>query len=169
MSALGVNGWDLIVQFIAFIIFLFVFWKWALGPVTNLLDQRRERVEESMQAAERMQKELAATQARNEEVLAEARRDAQRVLSTARENADQTLARARDQAQVEANQIIEKARAGIAAETEQAWQQLRQDVADLAISAATKIVRKELDRNQQARLIEETLAEAGSGNGRIGA
>ncbi len=160
MSALGVNGWDLIVQLIAFILFLVVFWKYALGPITGMLDQRRERIEESMQAAERMQKELAATQARNEEILTEARREAQKLLSTARENADQTLARARDQAQVEANQIIEKARDGIAAETEQAWQQLRQDVADLAISAATKIVRKELDRSQQTRLIEETLAEA---------
>ncbi len=167
MSALGVNGWDLIIQLIAFIVFLFVFWKFALGPITRMLDQRRERIEESMQAAERMQKELAATQARNEEILTEARRDAQKVLSTARENADQTLARAREQAQVEANQIIEKARAGIAAETEQSWQQLRQDVADLAISAATKIVRKELDRSQQTRLIEEALAEAGGTNGRI--
>jgi F-type H+-transporting ATPase subunit b len=166
MSKLGVNGWDLIVQLIAFIIFLIIFWRYALGPITRMLDQRRERIEESMQAAERMQKELAATQARNEEILAEARRDAQRVLATARENADQTLARSREQAQVEANQIIEKARAGIAAETEQAWQQLRQDVADLAISAATKIVRKELDRSQQTRLIEETLAEAG-GDGRV--
>jgi F-type H+-transporting ATPase subunit b len=166
MSALGVNGWDLVIQLIAFIIFLGIFWKYALGPITGMLDERRERIEESMQAAERMQRELAATQARNEEILAEARRDAQKVLSTARENADQTLARAREQAQVEANQIVEKARAGIAAETEQAWQQLRQDVADLAISAATKIVRKELDRSQQTRLIEETLAEAG-GNGRI--
>lgn len=166
MGKLGVNGWDLIVQLIAFIIFLYIFWRYALGPITRMLDQRRERIEESMQAAERMQKELAATQARNEEILAEARRDAQRVLATARENAEQTLARAREQAQVEANQIIEKARVGIAAETEQAWQQLRHDVADLAISAATKIVRKELDRSQQTRLIEETLAEAG-GDGRV--
>jgi F-type H+-transporting ATPase subunit b len=166
MSALGVNGWDLIVQLLAFLIFLGIFWKYALGPITRMLDQRRERIEESMQAAERMQKELAATQARNEEILAEARRDAQKVLSTARENADQTLARAREQAQVEAQQLLEKARTGIAAEREQAWQQLRQDVADLAISAATKIVRKELDRSQQTRLIEETLAEAG-GDGRV--
>lgn len=166
MSALGVDGWSLIVQLIAFIVFLAIFWRYALGPITRMLDQRRERIEESMQAAERMQKELAATQARNEEILAEARRDAQKVLSTARENADQTLARAREQAQVEANQMIDKARASIAAETEQAWQQLRQDVADLAISAATKIVRKELDRAQQARLIDETLAEAG-GDGRF--
>lgn len=166
MSKLGVNGWDLIVQLIAFIVFVGIFWRYALGPITRMLDQRRERIEESMQAAERMQKELAATQARNEEILAEARREAQKVLSDARENADQTRARAHDQAQVEANQIIEKARAAIASETEQAWQQLRQDVADLAISAATKIVRKELDQAQQSRLIEETLAEA-SGDGRF--
>lgn len=166
MSKLGVNGWDLIVQLIAFIVFVGIFWRYALGPITRMLDQRRERIEESMQAAERMQKELAATQARNEEILAEARREAQKVLSDARENADQTRARAHDQAQVEANQIIEKARDAIASETEQAWQQLRQDVADLAISAATKIVRKELDQAQQSRLIEETLAEAG-GDGRF--
>jgi F-type H+-transporting ATPase subunit b len=54
------------------------------------------------------------------------------------------------------------------AETEQARHQLRQEVADLAVTAATKIVRKELDPATQTRLIEETLAEAGGSrtNGR---
>jgi F-type H+-transporting ATPase subunit b len=166
MSALGVDGWVLVAQLVAFLIFVGVFWKFALGPITNLIDQRRDRIEESMRAAERMQKELAATQARNEEVLGEARRDAQKLLAAARENAEQTLARAKDQAQVESDRIVEKARVTIEAEREQSWQQLRQEVADLAISAATKIVRKELDRGQQTRLIEETLAEA-SGDGRF--
>lgn len=166
MSALGVDGWSLVAQLVAFIIFLAIFWKFALGPLTGMIDQRRDRIEESMRAAERMQKELAATQARNEEVLGEARREAQKLLATARENVEQTLARAKDQAQVEADKIAEKARASIEAEREQSWQQLRQEVADLAITAATKIVRKELDRGQQARLIEETLAEA-SGEGRF--
>jgi len=166
MSALGVNGWNLVAQLIAFIVFLGIFWKFALGPLTNIIDQRRGRIEESMQAAERMQKELAATQARNEETLAEARRDAQKLLSSAREAAEQTIARAKDQAQVEAERIAEHARAASEAEREQAWQQLRQEVADLAIAAATKIVRKELDGAQQARLIEETLAEA-SGENRL--
>jgi F-type H+-transporting ATPase subunit b len=160
MSALGVDGWVLVAQLIAFLVFLGLFWRYALGPLTSMIDQRRDRIEDSMRAAERMQKELAATQARNEEVLAEARREAQRLLATARENAEQTLARAEDRAQVEAERIVEKARVTIEAEREQSWQQLRQEVADLAISAATKIVRKELDRGQQARLIEETLAEA---------
>jgi len=166
MSALGVDGWVLLAQLIAFIFFVGIFWKFALGPITGMIDQRRTRIEESMQAAERMQKELAATQARNEEILGEARRDAQKLLAAARENADQTVARAKEQAGIEAARVAEQERATIAAEREQSWQQLRQEVADLAISAATKIVRKELDRGQQQKLIEETLAEA-SGEGRF--
>jgi len=162
MSALGVDGWVLLAQLIAFIFFVGIFWKFALGPITGMIDQRRTRIEESMQAAERMQKELAATQARNEEILGEARRDAQKLLAAARENADQTVARAKEQAGIEAARVAEQERATIAAEREQSWQQLRQEVADLAISAATKIVRKELDHGQQQKLIEETLAEASS-------
>lgn len=162
MSALGVDGWTLVAQLVAFIVFLIVFWKYALGPITGMIDQRRTRIEESMQAAERMQKELAATQARNEEILGEARRDAQKLLAAARENADQTVARAKEQAGIEAARVAEQERATIAAEREQSWQQLRQEVADLAIFAATKIVRKELDHGQQQKLIEETLAEASS-------
>src|SRR5699024_7368633 len=135
--------------------FVVIFWKFALGPITRMLDERQERIRESMEAAERMEQELAATQARNEEVLAEARRESQEILATARENSDQILNRAREQAQEQSDQMIEKTRATLEAERQQAWQELRQDVADLAISAATKIVRQELDRDKHAELIRE--------------
>jgi F-type H+-transporting ATPase subunit b len=160
MAALGIDAVNLIVQLIAFIVFVAIFWKFALGPITRMLDERQERIRDSMEAAERMERELAATQTRNEEILAEARREAQEVLSTARDNSEQILARAREQAQVQADEMLEKARTSMEAERQQAWNQLRQDVADLAISAATKIVRQELDREKHAQLIRETLAEA---------
>lgn len=163
MSALGIDWDSLIVQLVAFIIFILLFWRFALGPITRMLDTRRERIEESMGAAERIERELQATRARNEEVLAEARREAQQILATARESGEQLLARARDQAQGEAEQMIEKARQAIQAEQHQAWLQLREDVANLAIDAATKIVRHDLNRAEQARLIQETLAEASDG------
>lgn len=163
MSALGIDTWSLIVQLIAFIIFIGLFWKFALGPITRMLDQRQERIREGVEAADRMQRELAATQAKNEEVLAEARREAQQVLATARENGEQILSRAHDQARTDADQMIEKARTTIQQEQQQAWLQLRREVADLAIAAATKIVRHEIDRAEQTRLIEETLAQAGNG------
>ncbi|MEX2425739.1 MAG: F0F1 ATP synthase subunit B [Thermomicrobiaceae bacterium] len=160
MEALGINGANLVIQLIAFLVFVGVFWKFALGPITNMLDERQQRIRESMEAAERMEQELAATQSRNEEILAEARREAQQILSTARENSDQTLARAREQAQEQTDQMIAKAEATIASERQQAWNELREQVADLAITAATKIVRQELDRDKHAELIRDTLAEA---------
>lgn len=160
MESLGINAVNLLVQLIAFLVFVVIFWKFALGPITRMLDERQERIKESMEAAERMEQELAATQARNEEILGEARREAQEILSNARENSDQILARSREQAQQQSDQMIEKARATIEAERQQVWNELRQDVADLAIAAATKIVRQELDREKHSQLIRETLAEA---------
>jgi F-type H+-transporting ATPase subunit b len=160
MDALGIDLTTLLIQLLSFVFFIAIFWKFALGPITNMLDERQERIRESMEAAERMEQELAATQAKNEEVLAEARREAQEILATARENGEQMLNRAREQSQRQADQMVEKAQATIEAERKQAWDELREDVADLAITAATKIVRQELDREKHAELIRETLAEA---------
>jgi F-type H+-transporting ATPase subunit b len=160
MDALGINAANLIVQLVAFILFIALFWKFALGPITRMLDTRQDRIRESIEAAQRVERELAETQVRNEEVLAEARREAQTLIARAREVSEQNIARSRDQAQVQADEMIEKARQAIVAETVQARNELRQEIADLAIAAATKIVRVNIDREAQTRLIEEALVEA---------
>jgi F-type H+-transporting ATPase subunit b len=161
MSDLGINGWNLIVQIVAFIIFIALLWKFAIGPITRVLDQRTERVRESMEAAQRMQQELQSTAARNEEALADARRQAQEILTQSRQQGDALITRAQESASQQQEIFLTQARNTLRAETEQARQQLRQEVADLAVSAATKIVRKELDPATQSRLIQETLTEAG--------
>lgn len=161
LADLGINGWQLIIQMIAFIIFVVLLWKFAVGPITNMLDERQSRIRESMEAAERMQAELKDTQARNEQVLHEARREAQDIVATARTNGEQMIAKAREEASAQADEYLDRARGTLRQETEQARQQLRNDVADLAVMAAGRIVRKELDPRAQAQLIEETLADAG--------
>ena len=165
MSDLGINGWNLIIQLAAFIIFLWLLWRFALGPIVRVLDQRQERVRESMEVAQRMQAELQATAARNEEVLAEARREAQNIIAAARETGEASIARAREAAAAQAEEYLARAEATLRQETEQARQQLRQEVADLAVLAASRIIRKELDPTTQVQLIEETLAQAGTGGG----
>jgi len=62
MGELGINGWNLIIQLVAFGIFIFLLWRYALGPIVNVLDTRTDRVRESMEAAQRMQAELAQAQ-----------------------------------------------------------------------------------------------------------
>jgi F-type H+-transporting ATPase subunit b len=160
LDSLGINGWNLLVQLIAFIIFLWLLWRFALGPITRVIDERQGRIRESVEAAERMKAELAATAARNEEVLVEARQQAQQIVAQAREAGESTLTRAREQANAQAEEYLARAEATLRQETQQARQQLRQEVADLAVMAATRIVKKELDPAAQARLIEEALAEA---------
>lgn len=160
MSALGINVANLVVQIIAFLIFVALFWKFALGPITRMLDARQDRIRESIEAADRMQQQLRETQARNEEELLRARQEGQALIARAREVSDQTIARSKEEAQIQANDIIVKAREAIASESAQARQELRREVADLAILAASKIVRSNLDRESQTRLIEEALAEA---------
>lgn len=160
MGQLGINGWQLIIQLIAFLVFIWLLWRFAVGPIVKVLDQRQEQIGESMAAAERMQAELRATQSRNEEVLLEARREAQDVLSTARLNGEQMLARARDEANAQAETYLTRAQESLRQETEQARQQLRREVGDLAVLAAGRIIRKELDPQTQSRLIEQTLSDA---------
>jgi F-type H+-transporting ATPase subunit b len=164
VDQLGINGWQLLVQLVAFIVFVWLLWKFALGPIVSVLDQRTVRISESMSAAERMQQELKETQARNEEVLQQARRDAQDVLATARQNAEHIEARAREKADAAANEFLTRAQETLRQETAQARQALRQEVGDLAVTAAGRILRKEIDPEAQRGIIESTLAEASGPN-----
>jgi F-type H+-transporting ATPase subunit b len=163
MSAIGVNWANLVVQILAFALFVYVFWRYALGPITKMLDTRQDRIRESIEAAQRVERELQETRAQNEAVRHEARREAQEIVARAREVSEQNIARSKEQAQVQADDVIAKAREAIQSETAQARAELRQEIADLAVTAASKIVRANLDRAAQSRLIEETLAEAGAG------
>ncbi|MFN8590666.1 MAG: F0F1 ATP synthase subunit B [Thermomicrobiales bacterium] len=166
MGQLGLDAWGLAVQLVAFLIFVFLFWKYALGPITSMLDERSQRIAESMAAAERMRQEMAAVSARNEEILAEARQQAQQIITQAREVADATVSRAQKEAGEQADAYLARAQASLRQETEQARLQLRQELADLAVMAAGRIVRKELDPAAQASLIEEALAQAATSDGR---
>jgi len=166
MDALGIDLWKLVAQIVAFIIFVVLLWKFASKPILKTLDERQARVQEGLEAAQKMQEQLQATAAKNDEVLAEARREAQAILAQAREQGDAAIARAREEAGRQSDEYMARAQAALRAETEQARQQLRNEVADLAVLAAGNIVRKELDPKAQAALIEETLSEAVSGANR---
>ncbi|MDQ3226119.1 MAG: ATP synthase F0 subunit B, partial [Chloroflexota bacterium] len=88
MGELGIDAWGLAVQLIAFLIFIYLFWRYALGPITNTLDERSRRIAESMAAADEMKVEMAKASVRNEEILAEARQQAQQIITQAREVSD---------------------------------------------------------------------------------
>ncbi len=161
MSEIGINVWNLIAQIITFIIFVYLFWRYALKPIVTRLDARTDRIRSSMQAVEQMRAELNQTEARNEQLLTEARQEAQQIAANARQASEATLARAREEAGKQADEYLNRAQESLRQETNQARQQLRQEIADLAVTAAGKIVQRNLDPAAQSALIQETLTEAG--------
>lgn len=160
MSGLGIQWQQLIVQLLAFLILILVLRRFAYGPILRVLDQRAERIRTSMEQADRIERQLAETEQRNQEILNEARREAQEIVARAREAGDRQIAQAREVAQQEAGKQLQQSLAQLRAEEERAKTELRQEFADLVIRAASRVVQEELDQQKHVRLINETLQEA---------
>lgn len=160
MDALGINLGALLVQLAAFATLIFLLRKFAYGPILRVLDQRAERIRTSMEQADRIERQLAETEQRNQEILNEARREAQEIVTRAREAGDRQIAQAREAARQEADKQLQQSLAQLRAEEERVRTELRQEFADLVILAAGRVVRQELDQKKHVRLINETLREA---------
>ncbi len=160
MSALGINVVTIICQIIAFILLIVLLNRFAYKPVLTLLDARANRVRESLEAAERARQEVVEASKQGVEELQAARLQAQDIVARAREQSEQTVALSRTAAREEAEKIKVQFEQQLAAEQQRARDELRQEVADLAILAASRVVRRALNEDQHRQLINETLQEA---------
>jgi F-type H+-transporting ATPase subunit b len=160
MAALGINVSALIVQLLAFLILVFLLWRYAYRPIVSALDQRAERVSSSMEQADRIERQLAETETRNQQILTEARREAQQIVAQAREVGDRQTAQILEAARQRADEQLQQSLAQLRAEEQRAKQEHRQEFADLVIRAASRVVRQELDPQKHLQLIETTLREA---------
>ena len=163
MDKLGLNLPGLIVQFINFGILLFILWRFVLPPVQRMLDERRQRIQESLEAAERMRAQATETERMLEEQREEGRRQAQQIIGQAQEIARRIEADARTQAQSDAEALITRARTEIQLERDQAIADLRREFADITVSAAEKVINQSLDRQAHRRLIDDVLATSDLG------
>ena len=145
IADLGINLPVLIAQFVNFTILLVVLRLLAWGPITKMLDDRRERIRESLSAAEAAKTQVAESERRVQEQVETGRREAQNLIAQAQADAEATLARARNEIQLERDTAIAD---------------LRKEFADLTISAAEKVITTSLDKNAHKRLIDEALAQS---------
>lgn len=163
IGALGISWFNLLWQGLAFLILLFVLNKYAYKPLLRAIDERRARAQEIVERSDQIKREALESETRTREIIGNAQREAQQIIANAtvrqQQIVEETAARQR---QVE-EQEIAKARSQIAAERDQAITQLRREFADLAILAASKIVRRELSGSPQLQtdLINEVLSGQG--------
>ncbi len=160
MGELGMNWHGLLGQFISFAILLAVLAFFAYKPITRMLDERSQRIKESMDQADFIKQETARTEKMVQEQLAEARKQGQDVVAQAQEIGERLKEEARQQARQDAEAIVTRARSEIQAESEEAMAQLRKEFVEVAIQAAEKVINRALDREAHRQLIEETLEES---------
>ena len=159
IGALGFNGGAFIWQFIAFVVFLFLFLRLVYRPLIRTLDQRVAEQRQIQESSERIKRELTDATAASDRARLEGQQQAQQIIAQAKTQAERSIAEAQDRAQTEYNARVERAQGDIEAQRTAAIADLRRTFADLTISAATKVVRQELntDPNKQRQLINETL------------
>ncbi len=160
IGSLGINLPILIAQIVNFTILLVVLRLVAWGPLLKMLDERRERIRESLASAEEMKSKAAESDRQLSDQIEAARREAQGLVAQAQEVANRIQAEARTQAQADADATLARARNEIQLERDSAIADLRKEFADLTIAAAEKVINTSLDRNAHRRLINEALSES---------
>jgi F-type H+-transporting ATPase subunit b len=150
----------LIAQLIIFLLMVVVLYRLAWGPVLSVLEARRRRIAEGLEAAEeaRRQRELAEQEYRQK--LEEARRQGQALIDQVTKRAEVLRQELEAKAKEQADQVIARARAEIQSERQRAVQELRTQVADLAVLAAERILGESLDPKKHRELIDRAIEEA---------
>jgi F-type H+-transporting ATPase subunit b len=144
---------------VAFLITLFVLRKYAFGPIQKTIDERRERIEQSIRDAEEARNEARRLLEEHRALIGQARGQAEEILGEARRVADAQRQRVREETEADRQRRLEETRRQIEAETHRALEQIRSEVAELTLIAATKVTGKALDDADHRRLIDDAIRE----------
>ena len=159
MEALGINLSGLVTQIVSFAILFALLSRLLYRPVLGVLDQRSQRIRESLEASQRAQEEAARSHQEMETRLSEARSEGQQLIAQAREVADrfrqEEIGKAREEIAAERS----RAEANIRRERDAAIEELRREFAGLAIVAAERVIERSIDGPAHAQLIEHVLEE----------
>jgi F-type H+-transporting ATPase subunit b len=155
---------------IAFLIVFVALWRVLLPRIAKTLEVRTDAIEGGIERAAKAEKEAERLAEQYRAQLAEARHDAARHREESREEGARIIAELREQAQAEAARITQAAQVQIAADRQQAFAALRNEVGTLAVELASKIVGESLaDEARQSRVVDRFLAELETESDRSGA
>lgn len=154
---------DITLTIIGQSIAFFVFWWFCQSKVwplfSNVLEERKKKIADGLEAAARAEKDLEAAQARSTDQLSEAKAQAASIIEQANRRATQIVDEAKEQAREEGQRIIAGANAEIEQEINRAKEDLREQVAAIAIAGAEKILEKSVDRAANEEMLNKLAAE----------
>jgi F-type H+-transporting ATPase subunit b len=151
----GLYIWTIVV----FLVLLGLLAKFAWRPLLEALEQRQESIRRSLDDAAKAKQELERLQVESQRILAEARGEAERIVARTREDANRLRDEMRQKAQQEAGNIVKNAEKQIELETARAVQQIRHEAVDLSVAIASKLLQRNVSKEDNERLIEDTFRQ----------
>jgi F-type H+-transporting ATPase subunit b len=144
---------------ITFLLLLVVLAKFAWGPIVKMLAERERTIREAIEAAKKERAEAERMFAEQKRSLAQAQRDAAELAKRNQQEVEVMRQELTARARKEADELVATARRQIEEEKVKAVAELRSQVADLAIDAASRLVKVSLDEPAQRKLVEEYIAQ----------
>ena len=158
-SQFGVTWPKFIAQTIIFIIVYWVLNKYAFGPIVSVLAERRRRIAEAQENAEKIKQQLAAADARYKEILGQADVEAKALIDEARASAEAVREKRVQEAISEAEGVIRKAHESIEQDRRKMEAEVKSAMVGLVAATTTKVTGKILTADDQKRLNDETIKE----------
>lgn len=146
-------------QAIAFAIFVWFCMKFVWPPIMQALTDRQQRISDGLNAAEKAKADLQSAQAEVEAELGQAKAKAAQLIEQANKSASQIVEDARKQATAEGERIKVQAQTAIDQEITSARESLREQVADLAVEGAEKILRSDVNKDTHSDMLKRLAAE----------
>jgi|SRR5579871_6777519 len=146
----------------SFAIVFLLMWKYAFPAVKKGMDARTDRIRESLSSAEQAKGDAQSVLEEYQRQLADARGEANRIIEEARQTAEAMRRDLTARAEADAMEIRTRATADIEAAKNRAIEELRSQLTDFTIGLAEKVVRRNIDRESNARLVDEYISTIGN-------
>ncbi len=146
-------------QMAAFVCFVLFCMKYVWPPIIAAMAEREKKIADGLAAADRASHDLELAQEKAVERLKEAKDEAAGILDSANKRANQIIEEAKNQARLEGDRLKEAAQAEIDQELNRAREQLRSQVATLALAGAEKVLAAEIDMQRHSELVDKLAAE----------
>ncbi|QHL09516.1 F0F1 ATP synthase subunit B [Staphylococcus aureus] len=157
----GVEWGTVIVQVLTFIVLLALLKKFAWGPLKDVMDKRERDINRDIDDAEQAKLNAQKLEEENKQKLKETQEEVQKILEDAKVQARQQQEQIIHEANVRANGMIETAQSEINSQKERAIADINNQVSELSVLIASKVLRKEISEQDQKALVDKYLKEAG--------
>lgn len=164
IDTLGLNWKLFIAQLVNFSVIVFVLWRWMYRPLVQLMDKRTKKIEQSLEDAKRIERDLQQLDATKNATLREARQESQRVIDEATKKGEAFRQELLAHARADADKVLSETKITLAHEKEKTLTEIKAHVADLVVAATEKILGEKLDGKKDKELVEAVVRQVGASN-----